>query len=238
MIELKHISHEFMHQGKMEKILDDINLKIEKKEIFGLIGPTGSGKSSLLRIMNGYLDATEGSVFLMSEPMDKTRKSQIVKKTATLFQHFNLLSNLNVLENVMLPNKLRKSDRTQSKRDAKKLLKFVGLEGYEEAYIKTLSGGQKQRVAIARALMSEPEILFCDEPTSALDDHMKNEVLTLLKDINEKMGMTIVMVSHDISVIRYLCDRAAILENGKIQEVVTLTHQDLEKFSYRKALLA
>lgn len=232
MIRLEGISHDF----KPRRILSDINIDIKPREVYGLVGNTGSGKSTLLRIMNGFIEATKGQVYLMGEKMTKENRGKLVKRTSMIFQHFNLLSNLNVLENVLLPNKLRKMDKEKSVDKARHFLKFVGLQDYENAYIKTLSGGQKQRVAIARTLMSEPEIIFCDEPTSALDGKMRQEVLKLLRDINEQMGTTIVIVSHDISVIQAMCHRAAILEDGQIRDVVTLERQPIKTLSYQEAL--
>lgn len=232
MIRLEGISHDF----KPRRILNDINIDIKPREVYGLVGNTGSGKSTLLRIMNGFIEPTMGKVYLMGEALTKENRGKLVKQTSMIFQHFNLLSNLNVLENVLLPNKLRKMDKEKSIEKARRFLKFVGLQDYENAYIKTLSGGQKQRVAIARTLMSEPEIIFCDEPTSALDGKMRQEVLKLLRDINEQMGTTIVIVSHDISVIQAMCHRAAILEDGQIRDVVTLERQPLKSLSYQEAL--
>lgn len=232
MIRLEGISHDF----KPRRILSDINIDIKPREVYGLVGNTGSGKSTLLRIMNGFIEATKGQVYLMGEKLTKESRGKLVKRTSMIFQHFNLLSNLNVLENVLLPNKLRKMDKEKSVDKARHFLKFVGLQDYENAYIKTLSGGQKQRVAIARTLMSEPEIIFCDEPTSALDGEMRQEVLKLLRDINEQMGTTIVIVSHDISVIQAMCHRAAILEDGQIRDVVTLERQPIKTLSYQEAL--
>src|SRR5690554_1504260 len=232
MIRLEGISHDF----KPRRILSDINIDIKPREVYGLVGNTGSGKSTLLRIMNGFIEATTGQVYLMGEKLTKESRGKLVKRTSMIFQHFNLLSNLNVLENVLLPNKLRKMDKEKSIEKARRFLKFVGLQDYENAYIKTLSGGQKQRVAIARTLMSEPEIIFCDEPTSALDGEMRQEVLKLLRDINEQMGTTIVIVSHDISVIQAMCHRAAILEDGQIRDVVTLERQPIKTLSYQEAL--
>lgn len=232
MIRLEGISHDF----KPRRILNDINIDIKPREVYGLVGNTGSGKSTLLRIMNGFIEPTMGNVYLMGEALTKENRGKLVKQTSMIFQHFNLLSNLNVLENVLLPNKLRKMDKEKSIEKARRFLKFVGLQDYENAYIKTLSGGQKQRVAIARTLMSEPEIIFCDEPTSALDGEMRQEVLKLLRDINEQMGTTIVIVSHDISVIQAMCHRAAILEDGQIRDVVTLERQPLKTLSYQEAL--
>lgn len=237
MIQLENVSHDFMHQNEPKRILQDINLSVQSGEVFGLVGNTGSGKSTILRIMNGFIKPTKGSVSLLGEVLDDKNKHHLVKRTAMIFQNFNLLSNLNVLENVLLPTKLRKMDRDKSLEKAKDYLRYVGLEGYEEAYIKTLSGGEKQRVAIARTLMSEPDIIFCDEPTSALDGEMRYDILRLLRDINETMGTTMIVVSHDISVIESLCHQAAILENGKIDTIIPINRKEIKNISYREVLL-
>ncbi len=234
MIRLENISHDFEHSNYSHRILENINLHIEAHEVFGLIGQTGSGKSSLLRIMNGFLKPLEGDVFLMGKKLVPSNQLELVRRTATLFQHFNLLSNLNVLDNVLLPNKLLKQDVKASQDKARYFLKYVGLEGFENRHIKTLSGGQKQRVAIARTLMREPQIIFCDEPTSALDGKMREEVLRLLENINKDMGTTIVIVSHDIEVIQSLSDRVAILEDGKISKVLKVHKKALETPSYEE----
>ena len=154
-----------------------------------------------------------------------------------IFQGFNLLGNLNVIDNVLLPTRLRKSHRKESIKKAKELLSFVGLSDFEQSSVRTLSGGQKQRVAIARTLITNPQIILCDEPTSALDDKMSYEVLKLLKEINEKFETTIVLVSHDISVIKALCNRVAIIENGRVSELVTLNAKNITPVSYKEALL-
>lgn len=237
MIKLEHVSHAFTDHVHHKRILFDINIAIKPKEIFGLVGKTGSGKSTCLRIMNGFIDATEGDVFLLGEKLTKKNKHDLVKQTSMVFQGFNLLANLSVMDNVLLPSKLRKEELVQSKKEALDFLSFVGLEGYENRRINTLSGGQKQRVAIARTLMSHPKIIFCDEPTSALDDQMRNDVLALLRKINETMGTTIVLVSHDIAVIKALCHRVAILNEGKVEEVIALKQSTLSSFSYKEALL-
>ena len=237
MIQLENVSHDFIHQKEPKRILKDINLSVEGGEVFGLVGNTGSGKSTILRIMNGFIKPTKGRVSLLGQVLDDENKHDLVKRTAMIFQNFNLLSNLNVLENVLLPTKLRKMDSDKSLEIAKDYLRYVGLEGYEEAYIKTLSGGEKQRVAIARTLMSEPDIIFCDEPTSALDGEMRYDILRLLRDINETMGTTMIVVSHDISVIETLCHQAAILENGQIDTVIPIDRKEIKNISYREALL-
>ncbi len=236
MIKFENVYKSYNHQNKDEVILENINLHIKEKEIFGLVGDTGSGKSTMLRIMNGYIEASSGSVFLFNELLTKKNRSKLVKQTSMIFQNFNLLSNLNVIDNVLLPNKIRKIDKDISYNKALELLDFVGLKDYINAYPKTLSGGQKQRVAIARVLMSDPKVIFCDEPTSALDSNMSSEILMLLKSINEKYGTTIVIISHDISVIKAICDKAAILKDKNIVDVVKVKKELIKNLSYSEAL--
>ncbi|NLW14942.1 MAG: ATP-binding cassette domain-containing protein [Erysipelothrix sp.] len=220
-----------------KEILKDINLSIDKQEIFGLVGDTGSGKSTLLRLMNGFIKPSSGQVYLFGQALNKTNNTELIKKTAMIFQNFNLLENLNVMDNVCLPNKLRKVNKNETLKRAEELLVYVGLKNHMYANVNTLSGGEKQRVAIARALISNPEIIFCDEPTSALDNTMRLEILNLLKDINKSFKTTIVLVSHDIDVIKSVCDRVAILENGYVSDILTLEKNILKARGYKEALL-
>lgn len=237
MIRLEGVSKSFLINGKEKGIINNIDLRIKESEIFGLVGETASGKSTILRLMNGFIEPDEGKIYLMGEELKKSSKFSLVKNTSMIFQSFNLLGNLNVLDNILLPTRLRKGDKRENTIKARELLSFVGLEEFEKAYIRNLSGGQKQRVAIARTLITEPKIIFCDEPTSALDDKMSYEILKLLKNINEKFGTTIVLVSHDISIIKALCSRVAIIEDGRILNTVRLETKNLKPISYREALL-
>lgn len=238
MIRFENVSKNFIINNKEAKVIKNINLRVEEKEIFGLVGGTGSGKSTILRMMNGFIEPDDGKIYLMGKILDITTKHDLVKDTSMIFQSFNLLSNLNVLDNVILPSKLRKGNRKDNTLRARELLNFVGLSQFERSYIRTLSGGQKQRVAIARTLMTRPRLILCDEPTSALDEKMSYEILKLLKDINEEFGTTIVLVSHDISVIKSLCNRVAILEDGIVSEELTLKTRKLNPLSYKEALLS
>ena len=238
MIRLENVTKNFLINGVESKILNSISLSINRKEIYGLVGETGSGKSTILRLINGFIEPDSGEIFLMDKKLDKTTKHDLVKDTSMLFQNFNLLGNLNVINNVLLPTKLRKGNKKENIEKAKELLNYVGLSNFEQAYIKNLSGGQKQRVAIARTLMTNPRLIFCDEPTSALDDKMSYEVLKLLKDINEEFETTIILVSHNISVIKALCNRVAIIEDGKISEIVSLKTKNIAPVSYKEALLS
>ncbi len=237
MIRLKNVSKKFIINGKESRVIDGINLSINKKEIHGLVGETGSGKSTILRLMNGFIEPDHGEIYLMGKRLDKTTRHDLVKDTSMLFQGFNLLGNLNVIDNILLPIKLRRGNKKTNLKKARELLSFVDISNIEQSYTRNLSGGQKQRVAIARTLMTNPKIIFCDEPTSALDEKMTYEVLKLLKDINEEFGTTIVLVSHDISVIKALCNRVAIIENGMISNIVPLETKELVPVSYEEALL-
>lgn len=235
MIVFDKISKNFMINEKSTVIVDEISLEIKEREIFGIVGETGSGKSTILRMMTGFIKPDSGSIFLMGERLDQTTRHTLVRDTSMIFQGFNLLGNLNVLENVLLPTRLRKGDKKENLSRAQMLLAFVGLADHGNATIRSLSGGQKQRVAIARSLMTRPKVIFCDEPTSALDEKVSSEVLKLLKEINEKFGTTIVVVSHDISVIKALCNRVAIIENGIIADILPLKPKEIRPVSYYEA---
>ncbi len=226
-----------MINGRETKIIDQIYLHVEKGDIFGLVGETGSGKSTILRLMNGFMKADEGDIYLMGQRLDEGTRYRLVKDSSMIFQDFNLLGNLNVIDNVLLPSRLRKGDRKENIKRARELLSFVGLSNFERSYIRNLSGGEKQRVAIARTLMTRPRVIFCDEPTSALDEKMSYEILKLLREINEKFDSTIVVVSHDISVIKALCNRVAILDRGRIKDIISLDVKELKPLSYKEALL-
>lgn len=237
MIRLEGVSKSFLINGKETGIINNVDLRIREREIFGLVGETASGKSTILRLMNGFIEPDRGNIYLMGEKLDRSSKFRLVKNTSMIFQSFNLLGNLNVMDNILLPTKLRKGDRRENTTKARELLNFVGLSEFENAHTRNLSGGQKQRVAIARTLITDPKIIFCDEPTSALDDKMSYEILKLLKNINERFGTTIVLVSHDISIIKALCSRVAIIGEGSIVNTVSLEAKGLSPISYREALL-
>ena len=235
MIQLKNVTKQFDINGKSTVILDGVSLEVQAGEIFGLVGGTASGKSTLLRMMSGFVEPDGGEIYLNGKRLDHGSRRQLVRDTSMIFQGFNLLGNLNVLDNVLLPTRLRKGNRQENREKAKELLYYVGLSNHANATVRSLSGGQKQRVAIARTLMTNPRVIFCDEPTSALDENMSYEVLKLLKDINEQFGTTIVLVSHDIAVIKALCNRVAIIEDGKIADVLPLVPRKIEPVSYQEA---
>ena len=235
MIQFRKVSKNYDINGKETVIIDGIDLTIAESEIFGLVGETGSGKSTILRMMTGFIEPDGGEIFLAGRKLDHRSRHQLVRETAMIFQGFNLLGNLNVIDNVLLPTRLRRGDPSDHLARARELLAFVGLADYENAYIRTLSGGQKQRVALARALMTKPRVIFCDEPTSALDEKMSYEVLKLLKEINVRFGTTLVVVSHDIDVIKALCHRVAIIEDGQIAEILHLEPREIKPVSYQEA---
>ncbi|OZM57096.1 methionine ABC transporter ATP-binding protein [Lottiidibacillus patelloidae] len=201
--------------------VSNINLTIEKGEIFGIIGYSGAGKSTLLRMINQLEKPTSGTVTVGNVDFTTLRGKQLRQarqKIGMIFQHFNLLWSRTAAENISLP--LEVANVPKAERDAKvaELIKLVGLEGREDAYPAQLSGGQKQRVGIARALANNPSILLCDEATSALDPKTTDSILQLLLDINKRLGLTIVLITHEFDVIRKICKKVAVMENGSIVE--------------------
>lgn len=222
MIIFDKVSKIYEHKGTKKAALTDIELSIPSKEIFGVIGESGSGKSTLLKLLMTQEQPDSGQITIDGQDIfSGTKEERRLKRreVGVIFQHFNLLYNRTALENVALPLKLA-GDKNQEK--AKEALHFVKLEEKMTHYPKQLSGGEKQRVAIARALVNDPTLLLCDEPTSALDGQNAYEVMALLKKINQELGTTIVLVSHELTLIKQLCSRVAILENGRLLETVTL----------------
>lgn len=236
-IKFENVSKIYNINKKDSIVLNNISFNIKDGDFFGIVGNTGSGKSTILRLMNGYLTPDSGDIFLLNKKLDNKTKKDLVKKTSMIFQNYNLVSNLTVLENILLPTKIRKLNKTESLNKALDLLKYVGLLDHKDQYIKTLSGGQKQRVAIARSLITSPLVLLCDEPTSALDEKMSFEILNLLKDINKKYKTTIVIISHDLETIKHFCNKALILEEGKILDIVKLKPKNYNLLSYKERLL-
>ena len=201
--------------------LKGIDLEIEAGDIYGIIGMSGAGKSTLVRCMN-YLEVpTEGRVVVQGQDLSTLSAAQLRmqrQKMGMIFQHFNLLMQKNVVENICFPLTIQGVKKSQARKRALELLEIVGLADKAAAYPAQLSGGQKQRVAIARALASNPTILLCDEATSALDPQTTYSILELLKDINQKMGITIVIITHQMSVVREICNRVAIMKEGRVVE--------------------
>ena len=237
MIKIENLYKTYKIDGHHTDVLKDINIDIKAGDVFGIVGKTGSGKSTLLRLINGFIVPDQGSIYINNELLTKQSRKQIIKETSMIFQNYNLLNNLNVIDNILLPIKLRKLDVKKYYVKAVELLEFVGLKNHLTSNISNLSGGEKQRVAIARALITNPKIIFCDEPTSALDDETTHEVLSLLKTINKKYNTTIIIVSHNINVINMMCNRIAIIEKGIINDVITKTPTPLKFSSYREAIV-
>ena len=202
--------------------LKNINLKIEDKDIFGIIGLSGAGKSTLVRCINLLEKPTKGQVIIDGVDLTKVNHQTLLsirQKIGMIFQGFNLLSQRNVLDNVMFPAEIAKVNKTEALQKAESLLELVGLSKKKKAYPVTLSGGEKQRVAIARALMLDPKVLLCDEATSALDPNTTQQILELLKRINKELGVTIVVITHEMKVIDQICNKVAIIDKSHIEEM-------------------
>ncbi len=220
--ELKNVSKVFRNEGKDFKALDDINLEIYEGEIFGIIGMSGAGKSTLVRTLNRLEEVTEGSVSFFGTDIGSLKASDLRKirrSISMIFQSFNLLNQKTVLENVMLPLKIARVGRKERKAKALEMLRVVGLEDKAASYPAQLSGGQRQRVAIARALTVDPKVLLCDEATSALDPKITEEILTLLQEINRTRKLTVIIITHEMSVVEKICDRVAIIDHGNVAEL-------------------
>ena len=222
MIELKNLGKTFHTKQQEIVALKDIDLTINDGEIFGIIGLSGAGKSTLVRCINLLEKPTEGDVLIDGHSLTKMPKKELLetrRNIGMIFQNFNLLEQRNVLKNICFPLEIAKMPRAQAEARARELLKVVGLEDRESAYPAQLSGGQKQRVAIARALATNPKYLLCDEATSALDPNTTRSILELLRQINRDMGVTIVVITHEMKVIDTICDRVAIIDHSRIAEV-------------------
>ncbi|MFK7822978.1 MAG: methionine ABC transporter ATP-binding protein [Oligoflexales bacterium] len=208
--------------GKKEIVaLNDINLEIPTKSIFGIIGASGAGKSSLLRCVNGLESPDSGQVIVDGKDINSLSTKllrQSRKQMGMIFQHFNLLDVRNVYDNIALPLELSKHSSSYIREKVTPLIELTGLEGKEFNYPHQLSGGQKQRVAIARALANDPKVLLCDEATSALDPQTTEQILKLLKNINKKLGITILLITHELEVIKSTCDQVALLDKGCLIE--------------------
>ncbi len=201
--------------------LKDINLSIEQGDIFGIIGLSGAGKSTLVRCINFLETPTEGKVYFEGRELGNLSKKELLKirqSIGMIFQNFNLLEQRNALKNICFPLEIAGVPKAKAEERARELLKVVGLEDREKSYPSQLSGGQKQRVAIARALATNPKVILCDEATSALDPTTTQSILDLLKEINRKMNVTIVIITHEMSVIEKICNRVAVIDNSRIVE--------------------
>ena len=201
--------------------VDDISLDIPENTIFGIIGKSGAGKSSLVRLMSLLEAPDSGAVWYGERRVDNLPKDELIacrRKIGMIFQNFNLFSSRNAGKNVAYPLEIFGMPKAQIKKRVTEMLKLVGLEDRENAPISTLSGGQKQRVAIARALATQPDILYCDEATSALDPNTTQSILALIREIQKKMNLTVVMITHQMEVVRDACEYVAVVEDGKVVE--------------------
>ncbi|WP_433861074.1 methionine ABC transporter ATP-binding protein [Pseudomonas thivervalensis] len=201
--------------------LQGIDLAIQRGEVFGIIGRSGAGKSSLIRTINRLEQPTSGRILIDQVDIgefDEDRLVELRRRIGMIFQHFNLMSAKTVWQNVELPLKVAGVPKEQRQRKVRELLELVGLQGKHKAYPAQLSGGQKQRVGIARALVHDPQVLLCDEATSALDPETTQSILGLLREINQRLGLTIVLITHEMAVIREVCDRVVVLEQGRVVE--------------------
>lgn len=221
MIELQHIDKIYHTSSGDLHALKDINLTINEGEIFGIIGLSGAGKSTLVRCINMLEKPTSGKVIVDGKEMTALGEEQLRKarqNIGMIFQHFNLLSSRTVFGNIAFPLEIQGLDKAAIQKKVEPLLDLVGLKDRADHYPSQLSGGQKQRVGIARALASNPKVLLCDEATSALDPQTTESILNLLRDINKRLHITIVMITHQMNVVKEICDRVAVIENGEIIE--------------------
>lgn len=221
MIEFKNVSKMFTIGKRKVHAVQNVSLKIQRGEIFGIIGFSGAGKSTLLRLVNALEKPTEGSVIVRGTDISKLSAKELRKQRSNIgmiFQNFNLFNSRNVFANVAYPLRLAGYNKAQIEGRVEELLQFVGLSDKAKDYPDQLSGGQKQRVGIARALASSPEILICDEATSALDPETTRDILKLLKKVNRDLGITILLITHEMDVIQSICDKVAVMENGRVIE--------------------
>ena len=221
MIELRNLSKSFMTPGGQVDALRHVSLTVRDGDIYGIIGMSGAGKSTLVRCINMLERPTEGAVVWDGVDLGALRKKaiqQVRHQITMIFQSFNLLMQRTCMENIMLPLKLIHTPRAEAKAKALELLETVGLPDKANSYPAQLSGGQQQRIAIARALATNPRVLLCDEATSALDPKTTHSILDLIREINRKMGITVIVITHQMSVVQEICNRVAILENGTVVE--------------------
>ena len=237
MIELSKIQVTFQEQMNKVHAVNQVSLRIDRGEVFGIVGYSGAGKSTLVRVINLLQRPTAGDVLVGGQPLLKLGPKELRqarKKMGMIFQHFNLLKSQTIFNNVYYP--LRNSNLSKEERYKKviSLLELVGIANKKDAYPSQLSGGQKQRVAIARALANDPEVLLCDEATSALDPQTTRSILKLLKQLNEQLNLTIVIITHEMEVIKEVCQRVAVMDKGAVIEVgdiVTIFNQPKEQLT-------
>lgn len=237
MIKLSHINKIFQQGARSIKALSDISLHVPQGQIYGVIGSSGAGKSTLIRCVNMLERPTSGQVLVDGQDLTILSDSDLTharRRIGMIFQHFNLLSSRTVFGNIALPLELDNVPKAEIKKRVDELLELVGLADKHDAYPANLSGGQKQRVAIARALANSPKVLLCDEATSALDPATTHSILELLKDINRRLGLTILLITHEMDVVKRICDQVAVISGGQLieQDIVS------EVFSHPKTPIA
>ena len=221
MIVLRNISKIFDNGKVALTAVDNVNLTVEQGQIYGIIGYSGAGKSTLIRLLNGLEKPSVGSVTINGQDISAAKGEALRQarlKISMVFQHFNLLWSRTVNENIAFSMQIAGVPKARIKARVAELVELVGLKGRENAYPSQLSGGQKQRVGIARALANNPDVLLCDEATSALDPQTTDQILDLLSDINRRFKLTIVLITHEMHVVRKICDRVAVMENGRVVE--------------------
>lgn len=221
MIQVENVVKKYKTANGSLTAVNDVNLSINDGEIFGIIGYSGAGKSTMIRLLNGLEKPTSGKVTVNGQNISAIKGKELRNarhKISMIFQHFNLLWSRTVEENIAFPLEIAGISKAERQKRVLELIELVGLKGREKAYPSQLSGGQKQRVGIARALANNPEVLLCDEATSALDPETTDAILDLLVSINEKLGLTIVLITHEMHVIRKICHRVAVMESGKVVE--------------------
>ena len=237
MIELKHLSKVYTNGQTKVEAIRDINLTIEDGDIFGIIGLSGAGKSTLIRCINFLERPTEGQVIFDGVDLGTITHRELLKKRQSMSmicQSFNLLSQRTALGNICYPLEISGVDKKEARERARELLKVVGLADKEKSYPVQLSGGQQQRIAIARALATNPKVLLCDEATSALDPNTTSSILELLKEINRSMGVTIIVITHEMKVIEQICNKVVVIDNSRIVEEGPVT----EVFTAPKSQIA
>ncbi|WP_102273436.1 methionine ABC transporter ATP-binding protein [Cytobacillus massiliigabonensis] len=230
MIHLHKVSKSF----SQFQVIKSVSLSINKGEIYGIIGASGAGKSTLLRLMNLLESPDEGEVEVNGQDLTKLNSQKLRKARQSIgmiFQHFNLVANKTVYDNVAIPLELARVPRQERRNRVVECLQFVGLESLLDKYPAELSGGQKQRVAIARALANHPQVLLCDEPTSSLDPNTTAEILGVLENVNKSLGVTIVIVSHEMEVIKSICNRVTVMANGEIYDTVSIEPEGIKQLS-------
>lgn len=221
-VHVERVSKNFYKKSEVFTALNNISFDVEKGEIFGIMGQSGAGKSTLLRCLSTLEEPSSGRIWIGSDEITTLKKRPLRifrKRVGMIFQHFNLLSSRTVAENIAFPLELAAVSPAEMQKRVENLLYLVGLSHKKDSYPERLSGGEKQRVGIARALALQPEVLFCDEATSALDPKMTQEILQLLKELNRSLGLTIILITHQMEVIKQVCHKVAVIDKGEIVEI-------------------